>query len=162
MLREPKTETIGFRCTADFKKKMIEIAYSKKMEPSEYMHEVIEKDIRRKLSEPSDTEKTFLELTFDRYTDKILSFISTNIDKRLARIEAKVLTEKEREAARILDELIDSARQGKLTIKDETKQAWFKKLIESPDMQKDIEEMRKIVADKVQNIKEKDTRKNAE
>ena len=149
MLRESKSETVGFRCTADFKKQMIEIAYSQKMEPSEYLHGVVENDIKRRLLEPSETEKTFIEQAFDKYTDRILSFLSSNVDKRLTMIELKLLTKEER-VAKIIFEIVSIAEADKFVIKEETKQKWFKQLYESKDIEKDYAEIRKIVTDKLE------------
>ena len=52
MPKQAKTETVGFRCTADFKKQVLEIASSQNMEPSEYLHSVVENDVKRRLWNP--------------------------------------------------------------------------------------------------------------
>jgi len=164
MPKEAKTETIGFRCTPDFKKQMIETAYSKSMEPSEYMHEVIKSDINKKLSEPGQTEKTFIEETLDKQTDKILSFVSANVTKRLNELESKLLTNegralKEYQTARTVLELV-TANQSKLKIREETQQKWYKQIYESTDIDKDIAEINKTIAEAIQkNDDEKKVKK---
>jgi hypothetical protein len=153
MPKQAKTETVGFRCTADFKRQVLEIASSQSMEPSEYLHSVVENDVKKRLLEPSETEKTFIEQAFDKHTDKILSFISANVDKRLAMIESKLLPKEER-IAKVIAETVSLGEAAGFRIKDETKQSWFKKLFESTSFDKDAAEIRKIVADKIKAKKE--------
>jgi len=158
MLREAKTVTIGFRCTPDFKKQMTEIAYSQKMEPSEYMHEVIERDIKMKLSEPSETEKTFIDKSFDKYTDRILTFISVNVDKRLAFLESKLLTKEER-TRQIITGLLTFAESSKIDVSEESKKNWIKRISESTDLDKDIADIKKYVTDTVKKYDEEEKAK---
>jgi hypothetical protein len=158
MAKQAKTETVGFRCTADFKKQVLEIAVSQNMEPSEYLHGVIENDVKKKLLEPSETEKTFIEQAFDKHTDRILSFISANVDKRLGIIESKLLTKEER-IAKVIAETVSLGEAAGFRIKDETKQGWFKRLFESTSFEKDAAEIRKIVTDKIKAKKEQSSAK---
>jgi hypothetical protein len=154
MVKQAKTETVGFRCTADFKKHVLEIAVSQNMEPSEYLHGVIENDVKKRLLEPSETERTFIEQAFDKHTDRILSFISANVDKRLAVIESKLLTKEER-IAKVIAETVSLCNGAGIRVLDETKQGWFKKLLESKEIAKDAAEIRKLVTDKIQAKREK-------
>ncbi|MDD5672563.1 MAG: hypothetical protein PHC61_00245 [Chitinivibrionales bacterium] len=151
-MKEPKTENYSFRLTQKMKISMMERSIELKKQPGEYILGLIGKDLAAKGHDLPDSEKTFIEEALDKYTDKVLSFLSANIGKRLSVIETKLLTKEER-AAKIITELIALADSDKIIIKPETQQGWLKKLIESTDMVKESDDFKKIIMDKIEKNK---------
>jgi hypothetical protein len=151
-VKDPKTENYSFRLTQKTKIAMLERSIELKKQPGEYILGLIGKDLAIKAHDLPESEKTFIEETLDKHTDKILSFLSVNIGKRLSVIETKLLTKEER-AAKIITELIAIADSDKIIIKPETQQGWLKKLIESTDMVKESDDFKKIIMDKIEKNK---------
>jgi hypothetical protein len=87
MSKKPKTETVAFRCTTDMKKDI----YSRSLElhegPAEYIHSLIEKDLASKAGTLPEREQTFVEQQFQIFADKLLTFFSENVHKKLLKIE---------------------------------------------------------------------------
>ena len=145
MLPEKKSDSFSFRCTPSFKKAMIERAYSQKIEPAEYLIQLVTEDLEKQSLEPTENQKTFIEKAFDKYTNTMLDFITKNVDKKMASIEALLalkLLSKEERVEKIVYELEGIAHAEKAKVSLETKQRWKKELNQAPDLTLKSQEIR--------------------
>jgi hypothetical protein len=57
------------------------------VQPGEYISNLIGKDLASKAGELPEREKTFLEKQFQQFSDTLLSFMTDDFDKKLAKIQ---------------------------------------------------------------------------
>jgi hypothetical protein len=148
MIPEKKSEGFSFRLTPSMKKSMIERAYSLKIEPAEYLTKLVTADIEKQSLEPTESQKTFIEKVFDKYTHSMLDFITNNVDKKIASIESTLeskLLSKEERVIKMANELEDLVKAECLKVSPDTKQRWISELSQARDLVKKAREIREEV-----------------
>lgn len=86
-MKQNKTETFSFRLTPTMKIDLFKRATELGVQPGEYISNLISKDLASKAGELPEREKTFIEKQFQQFSDTLLSFMTENFDKKLAKIQ---------------------------------------------------------------------------
>ena len=86
-MKQNKSETFSFRLTPTMKIDLFKRATETGVQPGEYIGNLISKDLASKAGELPEREKTFLEKQFQQFSDTLLSFMTDNFDKKLAKIQ---------------------------------------------------------------------------
>ena len=86
-MKQNKTETFSFRLTPTMKIDLFKRATELGVQPGEYIGNLVSKDLASKAGELPEREKTFLEKQFQQFSDTLLSFMTDNFDKKLAKIQ---------------------------------------------------------------------------
>lgn len=82
-----KTESVGFRCSIEMKRDIMKRSLDLKMQPSEYIYGLVEKDLLSKTNELPEREQTFIEKQFQLFADKLLSFLIKNVDTKIEKLQ---------------------------------------------------------------------------